>query len=149
MWRRHAALAWNGTARVRVSGKQPPSYAAQLPTPIRPIRATRWFFNNIINEFAKADWSAHQLELAAILAKTMADYIRESALLREEGAITVGGMGGNVPNPRKQVVQMHAANIVSFRRTLALHAAAQGQKADVGRKRAMAKEIEGESPFDD
>src|SRR3954462_2655729 len=41
MWRRKAALALNGTARVRVSGKEPPSYAAQLPTPIGPIRATR------------------------------------------------------------------------------------------------------------
>src|SRR4051794_29176359 len=28
-------------AEGRVSGKQQPSYAAQLPTPIRPIRATR------------------------------------------------------------------------------------------------------------
>ena len=27
---------------VRVSGKEPLSYAAQLPTPIGPIRATRW-----------------------------------------------------------------------------------------------------------
>src|SRR5215208_8486292 len=42
MWRRQAALALNGTAAVRVSGKEPPSYAAQLPTPIGPIRATRW-----------------------------------------------------------------------------------------------------------
>jgi multidrug transporter EmrE-like cation transporter len=25
-----------------VSGKEPPSYPAQLPTPIGPIRATRW-----------------------------------------------------------------------------------------------------------
>jgi hypothetical protein len=33
-------LALNGTAGVRVSGKEPPSYAAQLPTPIGPIRAT-------------------------------------------------------------------------------------------------------------
>src|SRR5215217_3644491 len=33
MWRRHAALALNGTAGVRISGKEPPSYAAQLPTP--------------------------------------------------------------------------------------------------------------------
>src|SRR3954462_4197870 len=41
MWRRKAALALNGTAGVRVSGKEPPSYAAQLPTPIGSIRATR------------------------------------------------------------------------------------------------------------
>ena len=33
MWRRQAALALNGTAGVRVSGKGPSSYTAQLPTP--------------------------------------------------------------------------------------------------------------------
>src|SRR4051794_26224011 len=33
MWRRQAALALNGTAEIRVSGKEPSSYTAQLPTP--------------------------------------------------------------------------------------------------------------------
>src|SRR3954471_24628721 len=33
MWRRHAALALNGTAGVRVSGKGSPSYITQLSTP--------------------------------------------------------------------------------------------------------------------
>src|SRR3954447_21604850 len=32
----------DGTVAVRVSGKEPLSYAAQLPTPIGPIRARRW-----------------------------------------------------------------------------------------------------------
>src|SRR3954452_4547224 len=33
MWRRHAALALNGTAGVQASGKGASSYTAQLPTP--------------------------------------------------------------------------------------------------------------------
>src|SRR5215203_5592257 len=33
MWRRQAALALNGTAEIQASGKEPPSYTAQLPTP--------------------------------------------------------------------------------------------------------------------
>src|SRR3954468_17404539 len=33
MWRRHAALALNGTAGVQASEKGPSSYTAQLPTP--------------------------------------------------------------------------------------------------------------------
>src|SRR5829696_9181341 len=33
MWRRQVALALNGTAEIRVSGKEPSSYTAQLPTP--------------------------------------------------------------------------------------------------------------------
>src|SRR3954452_12789743 len=33
MWRRHAALALNGTAEIQASGKGPSSYTAQLPAP--------------------------------------------------------------------------------------------------------------------
>jgi hypothetical protein len=105
-------------------------------------------FDSIISEIARADWTSHTIELAAMLAKMMADYIRESDLLRVEGAVTVGGMGGPVPNPRKQIVQMNAANIVSFRRSLALHARAQGGNArDIAKRRAIAKSFEAE--FDD
>src|SRR4051794_15558631 len=70
------------------------------------------YFNNIISEFPKADWSAHQIELVAMIARMMADFRRESELLREEGAVVSGSMGGTVTNPRKQVVQMHGNNIV-------------------------------------
>lgn len=107
------------------------------------------FFDNIIREFAKADWTPHQIELVALLARTIADYKRESELLREEGAVVTGGMGSPVVNPRKQVVQMHANNIVGFRRSLALHAAAQGLKGDVAKTKALSKRFEAQSPFFD
>jgi hypothetical protein len=35
------------------------------------------FFASVIAEFARSEWTAHQLELAATLARTMADLNRE------------------------------------------------------------------------
>lgn len=101
------------------------------------------FFNNVIAEYARADWSAHQLEIAAMLARTMADLVREQDLLRTEGSVAVTEKGTPVANPRKSVVQMHASSILSFRRSLALHArAVQGEARDAAKRRDQAKEIE-------
>lgn len=98
------------------------------------------FFVNVIDEFARSEWTAHQLEVAAMLARTMADLEREQRLMREEGSTLKTEKGTPVVNPRKTVVQMHASSILSFRRSLSLHARAQGGEArDVGKRRAQAK----------
>lgn len=108
------------------------------------------FFASVIAEFARSEWTAHQLELAAMLARTMADLEREQRLLREEGATALSERGTPVVNPRKTVVQMHASTILSFRRSLALHARAQGGDArDIGKRREMARGIEADNPLDD
>lgn len=108
------------------------------------------FFASVIAEFARSEWTAHQLELAAMLARTMADLEREQRLLREEGATALSERGTPVVNPRKTVVQMHASTILSFRRSLALHARAQGGDArDIGKRRAIARSIEAENPLED
>ena len=83
------------------------------------------FFASIFDEFARSEWTAHQLELAAMLARTMADLEREQRELREEGSVSVTDQGTPVVNPRKTVVQMHAGTIFSFRRSLQLNARAQ------------------------
>lgn len=108
------------------------------------------FFTSVIAEFARSEWTAHQLELAAMLARTMADLEREQRALRDEGAVVTTEKGTPVVNPRKTVVQMHASSILSFRRSLSLHARAQGGEArDVGKRRAAAREIEADNPLDD
>jgi hypothetical protein len=108
------------------------------------------FFVSVIAEFARADWTAHQLELAAILARTMADLEREQRLLRKEGAVAYSEKGTPVVNPRKIVVQMHASSVLSFRRSLSLHARAQaGEARDVAKRRDAAKEIEAGAQLDD
>ena|SRR5689334_6529551 len=108
------------------------------------------FFASVTAEFARMDWTAHQLELAAMLARTMADLEREQMLLRQEGAVVFSEKGTPVVNPRKLIVQMHAGTILSMRRSLSLHARAQGGEArDVGRRRGIAKDIEEDAGLDD
>jgi hypothetical protein len=108
------------------------------------------FFASVLAEFARSEWTAHQLELAAMLARTMADLEREQRGLRAEGSVVTTEKGTPVVNPRKAVVQMHASSILSFRRSLSLHARAQGGEArDVAKRREMARDIEADNPLED
>lgn len=104
------------------------------------------FWRSIVAEFARSEWSDHQLEVAAFLARTMADFEREQRKLRTEGATVTGAQGAPAVNPRKAVVQMHAASILSLRRSLSIHGRAQGGEArDVGKRRAVAKKQEADT----
>ena len=105
------------------------------------------FWHSVIAEFARSEWTDHQLELAAMLARTMADLEREQVALRAEGSVATTERGTPVVNPRKAIIQMHAATVLSFRRSLALHARAQSETRDTGKRRALAKRIE--SDIDD
>jgi hypothetical protein len=122
-----------------------------VPPPHVPLdKADLPFFANVIAEFARSEWTAHQLELAAMLARTMADLNREQIALREEGSVSETRQGTPVVNPRKSVVQMHAGTILSFRKSLSLHARAQlGEARDVAKRRGKAREIEADNPLDD
>lgn len=101
------------------------------------------FFASVIDEFPRSEWTAHQLELAAMLARTMADMAREQSLLRTEGGVAFSEKGTPVVNPRKAIVQMHAGTILAMRRSLSLNARQQGQKpGEVAKRRADAREVE-------
>lgn len=104
------------------------------------------FFRSVIAEFARASWTQHQLELAAMLARTMADLEREQRELRLEGTVFKSERGTPVINPRKTAIQMHYSNIHSARRSLALHARAQGGEArDVAKRKGMALAAENDA----
>jgi hypothetical protein len=104
------------------------------------------FFDNVISEFARADWTDHQLELAAMLARMMSDMEREQRILRDEGSIMTTEKGTPVVNPRKTVVQMLSGSILSMRRSMQLHARAHSKgharTADLAEKTANALGIE-------
>ena len=102
----------------------------------------RPFWASVIAEFARSEWTDHQLELAAMLARTMADLEREQVALRDEGSVVKTDKGTPVVNPRKAVIQMHAGTVLSFRRSLSLHAGAKGEAEKIGPRRAAAKAIE-------
>ena len=123
--------------------------AAKAAQPIHPPStvplgdADLPFFVNVIEEFARSEWSAHQLELAAMLARTMADLEKEQRELRVEGSVLKTDKGTPVVNPRKTVIQMHAGTILSYRRSLQLHARARnGEARDTGTRRRDAKAAE-------
>src|SRR3954447_18037183 len=45
------------------------------------------FFASVLAEFTRWDWTGHQLELAALLARSMHDFEREQTLMRQEGGV--------------------------------------------------------------
>ena len=101
------------------------------------------YWHNVVAEFARAEWSEHQLELAAMLARTMANIEQEQRTLRAEGFVSVRENGTTTDNPRSRVVQTLTTQILSLRRSLALHARARSgdTRADAVRK-AAGKDIE-------
>ena len=107
------------------------------------------FFASVIAEFAFSEWSTHQLELAGMLARQMADMDREQKALREEGSIMKTDHGTPVVNPRKAVVQMLSGTILSFRRSLALHARARAGTQDIANRRNKVRQIEQSANTDD
>jgi hypothetical protein len=101
------------------------------------------YWHSVVAEFARSEWTDHHLEVAGFLARTMADLEREQWELRREGSVMASERGTPVVNPRKSIVQMHAGTILSLRRSLSLHARAQGGEArDIGKRRDAEHGIE-------
>jgi hypothetical protein len=101
------------------------------------------FWNSVVSEFARADWTDHQLELAALLSRTMSDMAAEQRTLRTEGFIAVRENGTTVENPRARVCKSLAGDILSLRRSLALHARGRtGDNRDAGTQKVITREIE-------
>ena len=101
------------------------------------------FWDSVLAEFARSQWTKHQLELAAMLARTMADLEKEQRLLRKEGSVTRSDRGTPVVNPRKVLIAMHSSTILNIRRSLQLHArATNGPAHAAARKTEGAKAVE-------
>ena len=109
-----------------------------------PMDEMDWpFWHNVVAEFARAEWTEHQLELAAMLARTMANLELEQRTLRAEGFIAVRENGTTVENPRARAVKALTGDILSLRRSLALHARAKsGNSGNDANRREQAKELE-------
>ena len=100
------------------------------------------FFENVIKEFARAEWTDHALELAALLARTLCDMERESRALRGEGSISYSEKGTPVPNPRKTIVQMHAGTVLSLRKSLGMDARSKAEGKDIASGKKAARSLE-------
>lgn len=109
-----------------------------------PLDDCDWpFWESVLAEFARSEWSEHQLELAAMLARTMASLEQEQRSLRREGFISVRENGTTVENPRARAVKSLTGDILALRRSLALHARARsGDTRNDGTRKAAAKAME-------
>lgn len=132
-----------GNAQTVIAAK---NAALKPPKHVKLAKCDKPFFDSVIAEFARSEWSAHSLELAAILARAMSDLESEQRQLREEGAVIVANTGRSMVNPRQTVVSSVAATILSIRRSLSLQAHAKGgDAADIAKRRQAAKAIEADT----
>lgn len=103
------------------------------------------FWHNIIAEKAKAEWTAHDLEIAALLARAMASLEGEETMLRSEDTVMSNAGGTPMQNPRLRVVADLHARAIKYRQTLGIHNRGKnGEKRDTDKRSAMAKGIEAE-----
>lgn len=101
------------------------------------------FFEDVVEEFARSEWTKHTLTLAALLARALRDMEFHQREFRKKGPIVYSEKGTPIINPLKQAIQMESGIILSLRRSLSLNARAKaGEPRDVGKRRDKAKEQE-------
>lgn len=103
-------------------------------------------FQEIIAEFAKIDWSRHTIRIAALLARCMDQLAQLQATLVGEGYTVTTPKGGVAMNPISSAANQLASQMMSLRRTLALHATSGANKVDVGKRRGINKDHEHDAP---
>lgn len=115
-----------------------------MPPSHVPLDDMDWpYWHNVVAEFARAEWTEHQLELAAMLARTMANLEQEQRTLRAEGYVSASLKGTPVVNPRSLAVKAMTGDILSLRRSLALHARVRtGDNRDAAKQRDMGRNVE-------
>jgi hypothetical protein len=137
----------SNTAAVEVMAKA--TKAINPPSNV-PLTADEMpFFASVIAEFARSEWTEHQLEIAAMLARDMASYSREQEAMRHESGVVHNERKVLVANPRIQATRMYQTSIMGWRRTLSIHGRSKGEARDVAKRRDIAKGIEADNPLDD
>lgn len=108
------------------------------------------FWLSVIAARAAVEWTAQDLECAALLARTMRQLENEQRLLATEGAVLATDKGSLFANPRVAVVHGMHAQIKGWRQTLGIHSRGlQGEARDVQKRRAHAKVVEAGLAADD
>ncbi len=102
------------------------------------------FWNNILAEKPKIEWTEHDLELAALLARSMSKLVQEQNQLEDEGSVLYSDKGNAYGNPRARMVSDLSSRVMKYRQSLGLHNRGKvGEPRDVKRQRDAAK------PFQD
>lgn len=109
-----------------------------------PLTDADWpFWHDIVDEFARADWTPHQLDLAAILSRTMAMLEAAQRHLATEGSLLSQPDGSMATNPRAGIVSRLTGQVLALRRSLGLTGRAlAGSSEEAARKRIANRKIE-------
>jgi hypothetical protein len=116
-----------------------------------PLAESDWpFWRSVIAEKPKAEWTGHDLELAALLAMSMRKLGQQEVELEVEGPVVTTKGGNMAQNPRCRVVADLAARVVKYRQTLGIHNRGKnGEQRDVAKRRDQAFGVEANNPLDD
>lgn len=118
--------------------------AVQPPATVPLDKKQLPFFLSVIDMRARSEWTTHDVEYAALLARDMASLETEAKLLADEGVVVAGAGGGPVQNPRATYMNSLRGSIAAARRSLALHARARanGDTRSVARRNEVLKEAQ-------
>ena len=120
------------------------------PKHVTLTKRQKIFFGDVIDEFARTEWTAHSLTLAANLARMLDALDEQQCKLEQEGYITIRENGTTVENPRSRVVKSITGDILSMRRSLSLHARARdGEPRDAATRRKGMKDAQSRPDDDD
>jgi hypothetical protein len=110
------------------------------PKHLKIRRGDRPFWDAVIGERAKSEWTDADLAVAANLARAMADAEKIAAFAIDGG----GNIKVSVLIQTVEISDKLARRIVTLRRALGLdNRAKNGEQRDVSKRREQAKEIEG------
>lgn len=108
------------------------------------------FWSSILAEKPKAEWTDHDLELAAMLAMAMRRLRDEETKLSGEDAVVSTAAGNLAANPRLRIVSDLHARVMKYRQTLGIHNRGKnGEPREANKRRALAHDIEASNPLDD
>lgn len=119
--------------------------AGELMPPIHvPLKeADIPFWNNVVGEKAKAEWSDHDLEIAALLARSLSRLENEETRLDSEETVLESAGGSPMQNPRLRVISDLHGRVIKYRQTLGIHNRGKnGEKRDTDKRSSIAKSIE-------
>ena len=106
-------------------------------------------FDEVVSEFAKVDWTPHTIRLAAILARSLVLMRNAQNDVIDEGFTITAPNGGARMNPAVSALNMISGQVMTSRRTLALHATASAKTGDVGNRRATNRANADAAPDDE
>lgn len=136
------------TAQVAVMQKA--VLTIEPPAHVPLTEADHPFWQSILAEKPKAEWTASDLEVASLLARSLRKLRDEDAKLDEEGSVIVTVGGNQAQNPRCRVVADLFARAMKYRQTLGIHSRGKdGERRDVDKRRAQSFDVERDNPLGD